>query len=229
MAVINDILKLALKDIGALGQNETPTSSEAQDALSTLNQMIAMWRTQSLTVYCQKQETLTATGALSYTVGPSGNLNIERPYAIDAAYWLDNGVSVPLVPIHSFEDYQDIGTKVLQGAASAFFYRPDFPQGQLFVWPSPNTGSIVLTMRIPMPIYTDITDTVTLPPEYEGAIRWNLAMMLCNSYGLQPTPAMSMYAKQTKRALKIINTSIKTMRMPDAVGSTLRYNIQAGT
>jgi hypothetical protein len=164
----------------------------------------------------------------TYTVGPSGDLNIERPYAIDAALWRDNVVDLPLIPIHSFEEYQDIRVKVLQGSPNAFYYRPDSPQGQLFVWPSPNSGSIVLTMRAPMPIYTSIYDDVDLPPEYEGAIRWNLAMMLCSSFGLQPSATLVLYAKQTKRALKIINTQLKTMRMPDAVLSTTLYNIKTG-
>jgi hypothetical protein len=83
-------------------------------------------------------------------------------------------------------------------------------------------------MRVPMPIYTSIYDDVDLPPEYEGAIRWNLAMMLCSSFGLQPSATLVMYAKQTKRALKIINTQLKTMRMPDAVLSTTLYNIKTG-
>jgi hypothetical protein len=228
MATIYDIVKMALQDIGAIGSRETPTADEAQDGFSALNQMLAMWRTQSLTVYCQKQETLTANGALSYSVGPSGDLNIERPYAIDAALWRDNGVDLPLIPIHSFEDYQDIRVKVLQGAPSAFYYRPDSPQGQLFVWPSPNSGSIVLTMRVPMPVYTSIYDVFSLPPEYEGAVRWNLAKWCCPSFGLQVTKDVADNAKQTKRALKIINTQLKTMRMPDAVLSTTLYNIKTG-
>ena len=226
--VLYDIIKQAMKDIGAIGGRETPADDEAQDALDTLNQMLAMWRTQSLTVYVQKEESLNATGALSYSVGISGDLNIERPYAIDAALWRSNGVDTPLIPLHSFQDYQDIGVKVLQGAPNAFYYRPDFPQGELFVWPSPSIGEIVLTMRIPMPIYNNIYESINLPPEYEGAIRWNLALMLCSTFGRPVEPAVALFAKQTKRALKIINTQLKTMRMPDAVLSTTLYNIQSG-
>jgi hypothetical protein len=58
MAVLYDIIKQSMKDIGAIGSRETPTTDEAQDALATLNQMLAMWRTQSLTVYCQKHTLL---------------------------------------------------------------------------------------------------------------------------------------------------------------------------
>jgi hypothetical protein len=202
VTTVYDIIRQAMKDIGAIGGRETPSTDEAQDALSTLNQ--------------------------SYTIGADGDLDIERPYAVDAVYWLDNGVSRPLVPMHSFEDYQDIGVKDLSSTPSAFYYRPDFPLAQLFVWPAVNTGSLVLTMRVPMPIYADIYEEISLPAEYLGAIRWNLALMLCATFGLQPNASVVLFAKQTKRALKIINTQLKTMRMPDAVLPTTLYNIRTG-
>jgi hypothetical protein len=228
MATVTSIVKLSLKDSGVIYGTETPTDSEMQDALSTLNQMMAMWRTQSLAVYCQKQETITVTSAASYSIGPAGDLNIERPVNIDAMYWRLNGVDTPLIPLHSFEDYQDIQVKTLEGTPNAFYYRPASPQGQLFVWPIPNAGSLVLTMRIPMPVYTTIQDDIDLPPEYEGAIRWNLAAQLCSTFGMPITAEIERYAKQYKRALKITNTQLKTMRMPDAVQSTTMYNIRSG-
>lgn len=225
---VTNIIKQALKDAGVISGRETPTDDEMQDGISTLNQMMAMWRTQSLSVYCQKQETITATGSTSYSIGPNGDLSIERPVGVAAVYWRLNGVDTPLIPLHSFEDYQDIQVKNLQGTPSAFYYRPDYPEGELFVWPLATSGSLVLTMLIPMPVYTTIQDEIGLPPEYEGAIRWNLAAQLCSTFGMPVTPEIAQFAKQYKRALKINNTQIKTMRMPDAVQSTTMYNIRSG-
>jgi hypothetical protein len=226
MATVTSIVKLSLKDVGVIGGRETPSDDEMQDALSTLNQMLAMWRTESLSVYCQKQETITVTGATSYTVGTGGNLNIERPVAIDAAFWRDDGEDYPLRVIHSFEDYQDIASKSVQGTPEVVYYRPAYPLGQLFVWPIPTTGTLYLTMRQEMPVYTTIQDDIDLPPEYEGAIRWNLAEMLCATFGMPITKEIEKFAAKTKRALKINNTSIKTMRMPSAVMANSAYSIQ---
>jgi len=226
MATVTSLVKLALKDAGVIGGRETPTDDEMQDALDTLNQMLAMWRTQSLTVYCQKSETLAVTGATSYTIGTGGNLNVERPVGVDGVFWRLNDVDLPLTPIHSFEDYQDIGVKNLQGTPSAFYYRPAYPLGVLFVTPIPTEGTLYLTLKQPMPVYTTINDDISLPPEYEGAIRWNLASMLCATFGMPITPEIDRYARQTKRALKIVNTSLKTMQMPDAVMANSLYNIQ---
>lgn len=228
MATVTSIVKLALKDAGIIGGRETPTDDEMQDAFDTLNQMLAMWRTQSLTVYCQKQEVIAVTGATSYTIGAGGNLNIERPVDVDGVFWRLNGLDTPLIPITSFEDYQDIGIKSLQGTPSNYYYLPSYPLGVLYAFPIPSDGSLYLTLKQPMPVYTTINDDISLPPEYEGAIRWNLAEMLCATFGMPITVELDRFAKQTKRALKIINTQLKTMRMPDAVLTTTLYNIQKG-
>jgi hypothetical protein len=228
MTTVTQIVTDVLKDIGVVGEVDTPTSRQMDDSLRALNQMIAMWRTQNLNVYCQKQEILTVTSAASYTIGPSGDLNVERPFNIDAAFWRLNDVDTPLIPLHSFQDYQDISVKNLQGTPSAFYYRPDYTQGQLFIWPIPTAGSVYLTMRIPLPVYTTIQDDLDVPPEYEGAIRWNLAKLLCPTFGMPVTQEIMINAKQFMRALKMTNTQIKTMRMPDAVLSTTMYNIQSG-
>lgn len=228
MATVTSIVKLALKDAGVIGGRETPTDDEMQDAMDTLNQMLAMWRTQSLTVYCQKQEVIPVTGATTYTIGTGGNLSVERPVSVDGVFWRLNGVDTPLSQITSFEDYQDIGVKSLQGMPSDYYYLPSYPLGVLYVFPIPASGSLYLTLKQPMPVYTTINDSISLPPEYEGAIRWNLAEMLCATFGMSITPEIDKFSRQTKRALKINNTQIKSMRMPDAVMTTTLYNIQAG-
>lgn len=229
MATVTSIVKLALKDAGVIGGRETPTDDEMSDALATLNQMLAMWRTQSLSVYCQKQETIAVTGAASYTIGTGGDLNVERPVSVDGLFWRLLGVDTPLNQLHSFEDYQDIGVKDLQGTPEGYYYRPAYPTGQLFVYPIPTEGTLYLTLKQPMPVYTTINDSISLPSEYEGAIRWNLAEMLCATFGMPITVEIAKFAKQTRRALKILNTELKTMRMPDAVMTTSLYNIQTDT
>lgn len=230
MATVTEIVKLALKDIGVIGGRETPSDDEMQDALSTLNQMLAMWRTQTLSVYCQKQGTITVDGSVSYTVGTGGDLNIERPVAIDGVFWRssDNLTDYPLKVYHSYEDYQDLVQKTLQALPCLAYYRPAYPTGELFVWPQPTDGTLYVTVMQEMPTYTTIQDDIDLPPEYEGAIRWNLAEMLCATFSMPITPEIAKFAKQTKRALKINNTQLKTMRMPGVVLQDSRYSIITG-
>jgi hypothetical protein len=222
------IIKLALKDIGAISGRETPTDDETQDAFESLKQMLAYWRTQTLVVYCQKKETITCNGSTSYTIGSGADLNIERPCMVDAVKWLLNDVGTPLIPLHSFEDYQDIQINTITGVPSAFYYRPAYPEGQLFVWPIPNSGTLEIVVRETFPQYATVFDEISLPPEYEPAVRFNLATWMAPTFGLDVPPKIERLARETKRALKINNTQLKTMRMPDAVQSTTMYNIRSG-
>lgn len=228
MANVTDIIKLALKDIGAIGGREVPTDDEMQDAMTTLNQMLAVWRTSPLVIYCQKQVTIPTVGPQSYTVGVGGDIDIERPPTIDAMYWRLNGVDTPIRPIHSFEDYQDISIKNLTSVPTVFYYRPDFPLGQLFVWPIPTSGTLVMTIKQPLPEYLTINHDISLPPEYEACLRFNLATWIAPTFGIEPPARIDSMAQSTLRVVKRLNTQLKTMRMPDAVMKNSYFNIYSG-
>ena len=228
MAIVADIVKLAMKDAGIIGAKETPADDEMQDAFVTLNEMLAVWRTESLSVYCQKQQTFNATGAQSYTVGTGGVVNIERPPIVDAMFWTYNGVDTPLKLIHSFEDYQDISLKTLNSQPSCFFYRADYPLAQLFVWPIPTNGTLTMTLMQPMPTYVSVNDDISLPPEYEAAVRFNLCVWLCSTFGVDAPPRIDRLASSTKKTLKRNNNNLKTMRMPAEVMRNSYFNINTG-
>lgn len=228
MAIVADIVKLALKDAGIIGARETPADDEMQDAFVTLNEMLAIWRTETLSVYCEKKQTFNATGAQSYTVGIGGDVSIERPTQVQAMYWTFNGVDTSLKLIHSFEDYQDISLKTLASMPSVFFYRADYPLAQLFVWPLSSTGTLTMTLFQPMPTYVSVNDDISLPPEYEAAIRFNLAVWLCSTFGVDVPPRIDRLAASTKRTLKRNNNELKTMRMPAEVMRNSYFNIYSG-
>jgi hypothetical protein len=227
-STVRRIITLALKDIGVLAGRETATDDEITDGLDTLNQMLAYWRTQSLVVPFMYETTIACDSSASYSVGTGEEIDIERPCTIDAVKWVLNGVGTPLIPLHSFQDYQDIQVNTLEGTPSAFYYRPAYPEGELFVWPIPNAGELSLTIRQPMPIYATVQEDIGLPAEYESAIRFNLATWMASTFGMDVPPKIERLARETKRALKINNTQLKTMRMPDAVQSTTMYNIRSG-
>ena len=227
MATVNSIIKLALKDAGVIGGRETPSSDEADDALATLNQMLAMWRTETLSVYCMKQLSVAMDGSEAYTIGSGGDFNVDRPVSIEGAFWRAAGTQTDynLRIVHSYLDYQSLAQKTLTGDPCIIYYRPAFPLAEVYIWPQPVGGTLYITVKQEMPQYSTIQDDVDLPPEYEGAIRWNLAAMLCATFGMPLTAEINRYARQTKRALKINNSSIKTMRMPGVVMQDSRYNV----
>lgn len=224
MATAADIIAQALKDIGVLGESETASAELAADALATLNQMLAMWQVDNLYIYAQTATTFAATGALSYTVGAGGNVGIARPASIDAAYYTSGGVDTPIAMLDTFEAYQDITTKTLAGSPSVAYYQPSFPLGVLYVYPQPATGSIKLLTKVKLPTYAAGADDLTIPPEFEMLVRYNLSEHLAISMTSQVRPDVAMMAMKTRKMAKRNNLRLNELDLP--VPS--RYEIARG-
>lgn len=218
MAGVSDIINLALGDIGVIGDGQTPDGGDSQIAFMTLNQMLAQWRTSNLEVYCQKKLVVPMNGALTYTIGPGGNLSVDRPTDITSAQWrngtLDADLLYSLRVLPTLTDWQELTTQALSAWPSAVLYEPTFPLGTIYVWPQPASGQLELIVRQPMPVYISIGDDIQLPPEYEAAVRFNLAVWCGGVFSTPVRPDISKLASRTLRALKRSNTRVRNLQMP---------------
>jgi hypothetical protein len=106
-----DIIKRAMRICGVIGQNETPTSSEADDGLVALNDMLDSWSTDRTYIYSILQENFPlSAGVVTYTIGTGGTFNTNRPIAIDNVFIRLNGADFPVKEINS-QDYNSITVK----------------------------------------------------------------------------------------------------------------------
>lgn len=224
MTTAADIITHALKDIGVLGESETASAELAADALSTLNQMLAMWQADNLYVYAQTATTFAATGALSYTVGATGAVVIARPASIDAAYYTSAGVDTPIEVIPTFEEYQEITTKAVVGAPFVAYYQPSYPLGVLFIFPQPSTGTVKILTKVKLPAYSAGAEDLAIPPEYEMLVRYNLGEHLAISMVSQPRPEIAMMAMKTRKRVKRNNLRLNELDLP----APSRYDIVRG-
>lgn len=217
MAAVIDILNLALRDVGVIGEGQTASAETTNDALTTLNQMIGQWNAQKIAVLAQKEVSFAATGAQTYTIGVGGAVNTALPVKVDAALWRDGEVDYHLEVIESFEDYQEIGIKELSGVPAAIHFQRTFPLGLLYVYPQPSTGSIYLTVSVPLSSYATVADTLTVPSEYELAFRFSLAELLAITFSTPLRPDVAMQAAKARRIMKRNNVRIPQLNMPSAV------------
>lgn len=231
MTTALDLLTLALKDIGALGIGQSISAEDTSDGLSTLNMMLGQWQGERLSVYHEVDIAKQSTGAQSYTIGIGGDFNVARPTDIKAAYArLQSGglpVDYPVRVIRSREEYSRIALKQLTTLPDTVFYDAAFPLGNLLWYPVPpaqyELHVIVLDV---LPQFATPSDSVSLPPEYMAAIRYNLACYLAPSYQIEPTRALAMLAANAKRVIKRMNVQIPAMTMPAGVAvKGVRYNI----
>lgn len=71
-----DIVKGALRSLGALESGELPDPDAAQDAFVMLNDMLAQWSNQKMMVYYTTDIVFTlVTNTKTYTIGPGGTAN----------------------------------------------------------------------------------------------------------------------------------------------------------
>jgi hypothetical protein len=227
-----DLITLALKDIGALGIGQAVSAEDTADALATLNMMLGQWDAERLSVYHLVDTAHQANGSVSYTVGLGGDFNITRPIKINAAYarlqssGAGSAVDYRISMIDAREDYSRISLKTLSSFPEWAFYDSAYPLGNLFLYPVPNSSYElhIVTMET-LPQLATAGTSVNLPPPYLAALRYNLAIYLCPSYQLEPTPSLVRLATNAKRVIKRMNTQIPQLTMPRGLMTKSRYNI----
>lgn len=218
MATVSKVMNLAALDAGIVGNGQTLSGDDTETVFDTLLQMLALWRTDDLQVFCHKNISVPMTGALTYSIGVGGTVNTDRPPTVEQAIFLDtpNTTSYPLSIIQSLEDWQRIAVKALPGNIPvAVRYEPTYPLGTLYVWPQPAAGEIQLTVKQPFPVYASIGDDLVLPPEYEAPIRFNLAKWIAAAFSTPLRPDIAQLAAGTLRQLKRVNTRVRELEMPE--------------
>jgi hypothetical protein len=209
-----EIITKSMKILGALGQNEVPTSSEADDGLIALNDMLDSWSTDRTFIYTITQETFNLVqGQQSYTIGPGGDFNTTRPIDIDNLVVTFNGQDYPVQRINS-QDYSTIPQKTLEtGIPEYFYYDANFPSATLYLYGAPTSGgTISIGKWAQLSQFADLTTQYTFPPGYNRALRYNLAQEIAPEY-------MPLSPDAAKIAMDAL-ANIRNRNLPDPVMKT---------
>lgn len=203
MATAADIIARALRTIGVLASGETPSANEQADALTVLNVMLDAWRTESLMTYALRDQSKAMTGAASYTIGASGDINTDRPVKIERAYWRSGGIDFP-VQVVTKQAWDQIADKATTGTPDWLYYEPSMPLGRVWLHPIPANGTLYITTWTPF-VALAANDALGLPPGYEEAITYQLAARLCAEYGRPVSPDLAGIARASKSDIKRMN------------------------
>jgi hypothetical protein len=229
MTTARQIIRRALLENGALTLSEAPTSSEAQDGLSTLNAMLGSWSNDSLLTVARSWETFpTIANQSTYTIGAGQDFDTVRPIQIVAAYVRQGNVDYPLMMITDQAYNDQIGIKNIQGISEFLSYDNGFPFGKIRLYPVPTEGySLFLLSEKQIDSIPSLDTDFEFPPGWEEAVIYNLAMRLANQYGQQPTQLLM---KMSDDSLGRIKRAIAKNRDLDARPSGLgrRGNIYNG-
>lgn len=163
------LIDMALKEIGAIAVGETPTAAEEQDGLKKLQVMLRHWSAKNIRIHFITEESFAASGAESYTIGPTGVwVTTYRPVTITRVYLKDS-----------------VGNQTNIN----FAYNPLMTNGVIYI--SKEISETVYVESLKQLLEpTLITSNILLPDEYQEAIVYGLAIRFCPEYGKEPSPTI---------------------------------------
>ena len=233
---VSQLLNLAMKDAGIIGQGQPATGEDINDALTLANFMLAEWQVQRWYIWHLAEYAFTATGAQSYTVGPGGNLAVPYiPNTIDDAFVRQlisaapNQVDFPLKIITAREDYDRIALKQLTSFPRYAFYDYDNEAGfgYLYPWPVPQAGlyEVHILVKAQLTQFASLTQSITLPPQYQSALHYNLAKRFAAHWKVPLDMATEKLAKNSIEVVKGGNVQMPTLQTPVELTRNAIYDI----
>lgn len=209
MATVLDVVKASFRLIGVLAQGETPSASEGADALSRLNLMLANWSIERIHIYTKLRSThALVAGTQTYTIGSGGVFNTTRPVKIDQAKILQsNGLESPLTILLAAEEWNAIPEKSVSAVQPLSLYDDyAYPLSTLHLWPKPSgTPTLVLVSWQQLTGFAALGDPFDMPPGYQQAIEYNLAILLAPEYGRPIDAAVASIAGSSRGSIAQMN------------------------
>lgn len=173
---VGDLASAALRECGAWGVGQTPLADDINDAMARMQWMLQEWQRKRWFVYHLVDYSIVSTGALSYTIGPGGDINTDllfnpftghfdpsfgpagpvstRPNRIESSFLRQltlsqpNQIDYPMTLIYSREDYNRIALKQLQSFPGYLFYDSSWTVGILYPWPVPQANIYELHVTV---------------------------------------------------------------------------------
>lgn len=222
----------SLRLLGEKGIGDTLTTDEQTAYLADLNTMIESWGTESLMVYQVLSETFSLTGSDStYTIGSGGDFNTTRPTKIVGAVIRNSQGAEYGVELIGSDAYRRIVLKTNNGNSYPTHLYCDYayPLATINLYPQPQAGlSLVVDSWKQLQSFAAIGTTVSLPPGYQRAIEYNLAVELAGGL-IEPAPSVVKIARESKATIKRMNIPDLSMTLaPGVVFKHRRSNIFAG-
>ena len=208
MATAGNIVDAAFKLCGVL----LPTSAERTSALTTLNDLLALWSAERLLVYFVVEESFAlVVGTNVYTIGSAGTFNTVRPQKITAAYLRDSdNIDYPLDVTMALTEYNRIADKGTDARPERLYYAPEFPLGKIhFDSPSDKTYTFNVFSWKPLTSFADLdTTTLVIPAEYVKALRYHLAVDLAPELTVALDPLVIQQTVVSRDIIKNLNAPV---------------------
>lgn len=177
------ICQAALEMLQVYAPGETMSAADAARALECLNDMILSFSNESLV--CFGNQIISFPLVVNqdvYTIGPGGDINVERPLQLRAtyssAYMLDQQDNKYMMDVVD-EDTWNLRTTsvVTTNLPGTLWYNPKFPLAEINIWGKPTQGfTCVVTADQQLLQFATLQTAFDAPPGYELMLKANLAV-----------------------------------------------------
>jgi hypothetical protein len=219
MSQFVDLAADSLSSIGQLGIEQSPSPEQLNQALRYANRMIQKWSTLRYYIYSVASRSFAMTpGLQDYVLGPTaagpGSFVGARPVFVEASQVQSPGSSeylpLNLLDRTKWGAIRDKGaTCSANGVPQDIFINMQYPNLDFHLWPVPsNTCTVWLSTWELLQQFVTVFDTISLPPGYEEALMWNLALELCSSYDMAPPPTLPGLAGDGLLRIQAINAQM---------------------
>jgi hypothetical protein len=201
MPTASDLIHSAMRLIGAIASGETLETFELNDGLVTLNQLLASWNTEGASLVSRKRLLI----AVASTNGPY--TLAERPVRIEAASVAAGGIDSQLELVDS-AGWEATPEKQAQSVYVRKLYCDyGYPTAAVYIAPIPRMGGqLEMWIYVPLAQFASLAQVIDLPPGYEAAVRYNLAMALLPEYPrAQVDQTLAAQAQMYKASLVQLN------------------------
>lgn len=210
---VQELIYDSLRLVGVLHIGEGPSGDEHTECLRVANTMLDSWKNERLMAFHIARDVYGLTPPReSYTLGPGGDLDGERPVRIENA-----GIVIPDNPAQPYElplampnkdQYAALRLKSLESTwPTAMYHEPAFPLAVLHFYPVPTTAlQVALYAWRQLTAFSSLDQAVSFPPGYEEAIAYNLALRLAPRYReAMVSPLVLDTARNAKAGIKRVN------------------------
>lgn len=179
------------------------SNAEYADALIVLNNMLDSWANDSDLLTSLTRYEFTPTGANPQTIGATGTHATTRPLKVVSAYYYSGSVGRVPVQVVPFPKLLEMGQRTFSDTSSvaALAYRPIQANGELWMLPALNAGTVGVVYRAPLYTFALISTSQTLAPGHDRAIIYNLAVDLAPQYQVSPGEDVLRIATESKQEI----------------------------
>lgn len=213
MSTFLDLATDAATEIGSLGLGEVLSADDAFLIMREFNRLTQEWSTERTDIFNVGSSILNLTAnKQSYTIGPgASDFNVPRPVLIQTATAIVNGTTARMsIDLLSSVPFAAIREKGLTGVfPDKLFCDYANPIATLNFHPIPSSPiQIEIYAWQVLQQIVGLTDILNFPPGYENALKYNLAVKICSSFGMPLNPMTVQQAAFGKAAIQKINVQL---------------------